>query len=357
MSATRVVFNVVKVAVALALLVLIVMAMSGMFHDKVAPGTVEAAHRPVWQGRTVVVEAAESTIIEKAAGTIQASRRTAVSSKIMAQIKEMTVDAGAVVERGDVLVRLDDRDLRSRVEQARQRMQSAAATLQRAGTDYQRLKQLVDTGAISKSDFDAAAEAYRVAQATLAESQRALEEAEVSLSFAEITAPVSGRVVDRLAEPGDNATPGQPLLHLYDPSALRLEVPVRESLATELVVGASLDVHIDAVDLTLAGSVDEIVPQAEAGARAFTVKVVLPHHDRLYTGMFGRLLLPVGRYERLLVPAAAIAHIGQLHFADVLDAEGRPHRRMVTLGATSPDGRVEVLSGLRAGERVAVPTA
>ena len=131
-------------------------------------------------------------------------------------------------------------------------------------------------------------------------------------------------MVDRLAEPGDTAVPGQPLLRIYDPSLLRVEVPVRESLAVDLRLGQALPVEVPALESRLDGTVDELVPFAEPGARTLLVKVRLPRTEsRLVAGMYAR----------------------------VADAEGRLERRLVTTGERLGD-EIEVLSGLREGERV-----
>jgi multidrug efflux pump subunit AcrA (membrane-fusion protein) len=141
-------------------------------------------------------------------------------------------------------------------------------------------------------------------------------------------------------------------LSLYDPTALRIEVPVRESLLSGLHSGTVLQVRLESQPDLVEGTVDEIVPQAEAGSRTFLVKVGLPRREGVYTGSFGRVIIPAGKRERLLVPAAAVERIGQLTFVTTVDEERRASRRLVTLGPAIGDDHYEVLSGLRAGENV-----
>jgi multidrug efflux pump subunit AcrA (membrane-fusion protein) len=166
---------------------------------------------------------------------------------------------------------------------------------------------------------------------------------------------VNGRVVDRLAEPGDTAVPGAPLLRIYDPGVLRLEVPVRESLAVTLSPGNALHIEIPALDTTMDGKIDEIVPFAEPGARTLLVKIGLPRDPRLYAGMYGRVEIPAGSLKRLWIPPAAVEQVGQLQFVQVVTKDDRLERRLVTTGETDAAGRLEVLSGLAAGERVLLP--
>jgi multidrug efflux pump subunit AcrA (membrane-fusion protein) len=159
-------------------------------------------------------------------------------------------------------------------------------------------------------------------------------------------------IVDRLAEEGDMARPGEPLLVLYDPKSLRLEVPVMENLALKLEVGQPVRIHIDALGRDVEATVDEIVPQAEAASRSFLVKVRLPRSDDLFEGMFGRLRIPVGERRHLCLAIAAIEKIGQLEFVDVVGPGDVLERRYIKTGRIGRPGRVEVLSGLKANERV-----
>ncbi|MDX1653661.1 MAG: HlyD family efflux transporter periplasmic adaptor subunit, partial [Candidatus Competibacteraceae bacterium] len=150
------------------------------------------------------------------------------------------------------------------------------------------------------------------------------------------------------------AVPGQPLLRLYDPDQLRLEASVRESLASRLQRGATLTARIDALDLELPATVDEIVPTADPGSRSFLVKAALPFRADLYPGMFGRLLIPLGTVARLYVPQEAVARFGQLEFVQVPTPQGTARRYIRTAGPGA-EGRLEVLSGLSEGERVILP--
>jgi len=135
---------------------------------------------------------------------------------------------------------------------------------------------------------------------------------------------------------------------------LRVEAPVRESLAVNLHLGEPLGVEVDSLGLRVEGAVDEIVPFAEAGARTLLVKVRLPVDARLYAGLFARVAIPAGERERVLVPEAAVVREGQLEQVWMADASGAAELRSITTGERQTDGRIEVLSGLRPGERVRI---
>jgi RND family efflux transporter MFP subunit len=213
---------------------------------------------------------------------------------------------------------------------------------------------LAERGAVSVSERDSAEAALAVARADLQRAGDALDEARTALSYSTIQAPFTARLVDRFVDPGDTVMPGTPMARLYDPQRLRLEANVRESLAELLRSLEHLDVRIDALDRTVRGRIEEIVPSSDPGSRTFVVKVGLPADPALFPGMFGRLAIPVGVEERFLVPGDAVLRVGQLEFVRVESGEG-VQRRHVRTGQPAEDGLIEVRSGLEPGERVRVP--
>jgi len=319
--------------------------LSGACGDRVEPGEGSVAVERAPEGAiTATVEAVESTVVEPVSGTVASARQTTVSSKILARIAAVTVGAGSVVSEGDVLVRLDARDLDARTREAEEGLRGARARLELARSERDRFEKLFASDVASRQQLDRARSAFAVARAELQAAEERVGEARVGSSYAEIRAPVSGRVVDRLAEPGDTAAPGVPLLRLYDPSALRLEAPVRETLAVRLDVGQPMSVHVEALATSFEGTIEEIVPCAH------------PAHPDLVAGMFGRLEVPAGERRRLLVPREAVSRTGQLEFVTVVGPDDALERRLVTTGPEQGDV-VEVLSGLAAGERVLLRAA
>lgn len=340
---------------ALGGLLLVIAWLAGVFGEKVEPGRVERGERTVSGRETDEVHEIRKEAIEESIGTLKAASRSVLSAKVLATITEIRVTAGDQVEEGDLLIALDDAEFARRLDQARQGLASAEATREQAERDFTRAERLRERDAISPAEFDRYDRDVRVARAEESRARQALAEAEVMLSYTSIRAPKAGRVVDRLAEAGDTARPGEPLLVLYDAASLRLETPVSEQRAVELRVGQTLTAVIDAVGREFETTVDEIVPQADAPSRSFLVKASLPRDEDLYEGMFGRLLIPAGVRRHLCLNADAIVRIGQLEFVDVVTEEGELERRLIKTGAVGMPGRLEVLSGVNAGERVALP--
>lgn len=347
---------VVPLMLGVVVLVLVIAWLSGFFLEKIPAGAAEAPLRKLAPGTpTDIVHEVVKTYYEEAVGTLKAASRTEVSSRVLAPIEKIHVRAGQAVRSGEVLIELDSRQLETQRSQAQANLTAAQAAYENALGDYQRKERAYAARAISKQEFDDAFRNVEVSRAKLIHARQALAETEVLLSYATITAPKAGVVVDRLAEQGDTAQPGVPLLVLYDPDSLRLEVPVMENLAGRIRVGDRLTVRIDALppaEREVEAVVDEIVPQAEMATRSVIVKCKVPRREGMYEGMFGRLLVPAGQRRHLCLNMAALQRIGQLEFVDVVRPRDVLERRFVKTGRTGFPGRIEVLSGLEAGERV-----
>jgi membrane fusion protein, multidrug efflux system len=344
-----------RVGLSVAVIVVLMFYILGSFRHDVIQG----ASRPVPDERPARLTTETVSLLTipantEAVGTVQAEHLAAVTSRVVANILEMRVSAGQQVKNGEILVVLDDRDLRHRVEQAQEAVHGAEATLAQAQSDYKRDKPLFDQQVITPYDFEHTQTNLKTAEANLHRLQQAERETEVSLSYAVIRSPFTGVVVDKLADLGDLAAPGKPLLTMYEQNRLWLEANVPEELVNRIHVNEALTFRIDALDREMRGAVVEMIPSSDPTTRTVVARVRLSATKDVVPGMFGRLLIPVAPEEALTVPALAVIRAGQLTMVDVV-AEGRVERRTVQLGR-AVGSRFEVLSGLMAGETVVVRT-
>lgn len=345
--------KIIAITLAALLLTGLVAWLAGTFQDKVAPGMVDLPATPS-AGTAYTVTSVTEDMTETATGTINARDETSVSARILASIQAIPVRAGDAVKQGDILAQLDDREFKARAEQANQALAAAGAALEETSTDHQRIKALFEKQVASRAEFDRVNAALKSRRADYQRNRQLLEEATTALSFTSILSPIDGKVIERFADPGDTATPGMPLIKIYNPKLLRLDAQVRESLAAGIQIGDTLAAVIDAVHKQLPVTVDEIVPSADPGSRSVTVKGLLPTNASLYPGMFGRLLIPTGKANRIYIPAAAISRMGQLEFVQVTE-NSRPARRYIRSSGENAQGQIEVVSGLRAGETILLP--
>ncbi len=315
------------------------------------PATVKVA-----PARTV-----EVPVFTEGIGTVRSRRQTRIASRVLAEIREILRQPGDQVEEGKPLVLLDSRDLEARVAQAEANLRARDHALHEAEIELGRMKGLVPSGAASEQQLDAANFRVKGAQAEKEAAEKALEQARIALGYATITAPFTGYVFEKRADPGDLAQPGEPILGLYDPKTLRLEAAVEEGMLFAVKVGDAIDVAIDALGKTVQGTVSEAVPAVDPSSRTGVIKIDLPLDASLRPGMFGRARIVFARRPAIAVPTGAIVRRGQLDLVfEVREGETRARMRIVRLGAPVPsvgEEWIEVQAGLRGTERVVVSGA
>ncbi len=364
-----------------AALVVLMLYMAGVFvPDKIGPGTVLLEKDAFSPRETAKAIREEITEFYEAVGTVRPHQETSVESQVQGRIVEVLVRPGDTVKEGDRLVVLDNREFRARLDSARQRIISAQARKEqatqavnaaqaaftRAEAAYKRTQTYYKAEAATRQQMEEAEAAFQQAEAGLkqardglkaAESgirqtEKGVEEARIVQGYTEIRSSAAGEVARRLAEPGDMAFPGKPLVILQTRGALRLEALLPEGLIDRVAIGKELDVVIDALQRKLKGRVTEMAPFADPATRSFLVKVDLPDEKELYPGMFGRLLAPVGKASIVWIPEKGLRRVGQLEMVTArLEDDWR--EVYVTTGKTH-DGRLEILSGLNGGEEIAL---
>lgn len=278
---------------------------------------------------------------EDAPGTVRPRTRARLEAKISGRILRLPVEVGDTVEAGDTVVELDAEEIRARLDQARARLDQAAR-------DRRRMENLLKRQAVTRRQYDQAEAAYRVALA-------AVEEAQTMLQYTAIRAPFSGVITAKLADVGDLALPGKPLLVLDDPRALQVEVFVPESLIDRVALGDPLMVRVPGRKGEITGRVSEVAPAADPATRTFRVKIDLPEDAGIRLGQFVRVAIPAGEVHSVRVPLPAVVRRGQLDLVFVV-ADGTAVMRLVKTGKRVGE-TIEVLAGLDGGETVVVDGA
>ena len=336
--------------------VFLMLGLAGKFTAKVpATPAIQRTEASDIKDRIVPVRVIEVPLSESAVGTIRAVHETTIGSKLLARVMEVDLKAGQKAKKGDVLIRLDDTDLRAKLQQAKAAVGSAEAANNQAAADEKRYAQLVKSKTISQQQYDSAIAVLRTAEAELRRMQAGVTEVEAALDWATIRSPIDGTVIDKKVDVGDMVTPGQMLVTLFDPTHMQLVASVRESLTRRLQVGQTIGVQVEGLSKQCSGTVSEIVPEAQSASRSFQVKVTGPCPTGIYSGMFGRILIPLQEERVLVIPRQAVREVGQLELVEVVE-NGQPSRRAIRTGRTF-DKDVEVLSGLREGEEVLLPVA
>jgi RND family efflux transporter MFP subunit len=338
----------------------------------------------------------------EAVGTVRSHTTSVLSSRIVGSVVAVHVQEGERVERGQLLLEIDDRDAQSHLSKAqaglreagqaaeevergiaaaRSGLEAAGANRELAESTFQRYRTLLERRSVSQQEFEEVQARFRgaVAEETRARemvdsllSRRAqvqsrieqaradVQSAGIHVGYGRILAPIAGVVAARPADVGTQAAPGVPLLTVEDDTRYRFEVAVEESRASQIVPGEAVEVIVDALGgRRVAGKVSEIVPASDPNSRSVTVKIQPDAEGapealgRLRSGFFVRARFEAGTRQALSVPQGAIVRQGQLVGLYVVADDSLARLRLIRTGKTHATA-VEVLSGLAEGERVVV---
>lgn len=287
-------------------------------------------------------------------GTLSPLTEATVKAKVAGELLEVAVREGESVRQGQVLARIDPTEVRARV--AAREADVAAARAQLVWADKNRLTQkaLLDKAFISQNAFDNIQSNYDVAVAKLRSAEAELIVARKSLGDSVLVAPFPGIVAQRHVQPGERVALDAKVITVVNLSRLELEAAVPAAEISRLRVGQEVAFSVDGFgERAFGGRIERINPGTVSGSRSINVYAVIDNPEgELRGGLFAQGAVSLERVEgALVVPASAVREeIGQT-FVYAIEA-GLVKRKNVTVGAPDASGRVQVLQGLAAGERI-----
>lgn len=315
-------------------------------------GTPQAESRPTTNQAptaTHLVTADSLALTVRVEGTVRARHRAEISTRMMARVTDVPVELGARVRAGQTLIRLGGDDIAANRATA-----EAAVTVARAGRDEAarqaaRMDTLLAQDAVARVQRDQAHLGLTQAEAQLAMAEASLHAVETAAGYARIPAPFDGVIVARTVDPGDMAAPGMALLTIESDGGREVALTVAPDVAERLTPGARIAVatrdgrRADGIIRAVAGG-------ADPSLRTVDVRVTVP--ASWPTGVSVTAEIPVGARVGVAIPADAVVRRGQLTGVRVVHGD-IVTLRWVRLGRTMGD-RIEVLSGLDAGETIAL---
>ena len=341
----------------------------------------------------------------EATGSLAGDQQTDVAPQTSGKVVAVGVDIGSPVRRGQMLVRLDDAELKLRVDQAVAQVGQAKAALRQAEEkiglrpgqafdpnrvaevaaarvaldlaekNLRRAEKLIESGDVSRSFYDeqrarrdqlkeqydvAVAQARQnyagvdVARTNVANAEAQLGLARKNLSYANIPAPIDGFVSERPAEIGEYVSPQQKVATIVRTNPLRIRIDIPEQAIPEVRVGQSVSVTTSAwPDRNFSGRVARIAPNVSAESRTLTVEAEIENGSgALKPGQFATVRILQERAEpAVLVPARAVVTEAGVSRVYVIK-DGRAEQRLVQTGQTEGD-LIEIKSGVAADELVA----
>lgn len=306
---------------------------------------------------TVAAAMSQVQLTQKAIGQVDSRSMPAVAAEVAGRVVRIDVDEGSSVRRGQTLAQLDTRDQHIALRGARADVERLQALIANQASTVRRNRELLREQYLPRSTFDESQTQLQVLRAQLASSRAQMASLERKLRRARIVSPVDGRVQARLVSVGDFVGVGKPLFQIVNTRRLRVHLPFPETLAAQLHPG--LPVRLTSPTdpgVTVNGRVSDVRPLIGTANRALDVIVAVPEAKGWRPGasVNGEVIL-AEHPQAVMVPAESVVQRPAGEVVYVIE-NGRAHQRVVTTGVHQA-GRVEIVSGLRGGERIAVAGA
>lgn len=313
------------------------------------------------------VKASSGTLpgLVSATGEVDAVERVNVSPKRQGLLEKLYVDEGDQVKAGQALALMDGGDLRDRIQEYQANLSSAQASLIRSRSEWERRRQLFQSGAISADDYNRALGTYRIDLSAVSAARQRLDQREVERTELIVRAPFDGVISQRYADPGAFVTPtttasttagatSSSIVELAQGMEVVAKVP--ENDLGRLRRGMAASVRVDAFpDRRFAARIRQIAPRAikTNNVTSFEVKLqLLQPAPELRIGMTADIDFQTGRLQAdTLIPTVAVVTEDGKPGVLVVGKEKQPSFRPVELGI-SGGKQTQILSGLRSGERV-----
>jgi RND family efflux transporter MFP subunit len=290
-------------------------------------------------------------VIYEVPGSVVPAQRLQITSRISGFIELVHVDEGDRVELGAALVDIDDAQLEANIRAAEASLVSAKADLADAGADVERYQSLATKQVLAEDQLRDARVRSALASAQVEKMQAELDARREDRRYVRLTSPARALVRERLRDPGDLITAGEPVLRLDVLGPMEFEVFVPSTQVGAVSSGQAVEVVLDHAGTPLMGKVISVVYSADPTTRRYKVRIALPDDSRLAPGQFGSAQLRVGEESVTILPDAAVAERAGIEGVFVIDGENTARFRSVRSGRRWSKER-EVLAGVESGSTV-----
>lgn len=316
------------------------------------PGATKPAAPPL---ATATAELREVELATTAEAVVEAVRQSTVSAQVSGRIVDIRFDVGDRVEKGAVILRIDERAANQAVAASEAQVREAEAALVNARAQFERTRQLLAQKFVSQAALDKAEADYKAAESRMKATLAGAGAAATEKSFTTIVAPYGGVVSARHVQLGEMASPGKPLLTGFDPTGLRVVATVPSAQVPAIQAGAKARIEVPSLGRWVEVKGVTVVPSADPRTHTTQVRLDLPDNAKgLLPGVFARAHFVTGRAPRLMVPREAVLRRSEVTAVYVVGADGAPRLRQVRTGTAADEKSIEILAGLKAGEKVAL---
>ena len=317
----------------------------------------EPESEPVSGVEIRTAEAIHAGVSHSFPGKIESVNRAGLSTIVMGTITMLDVTEGDAVTEGDLLVRIDDNQIRAQRMQLQANMMQAEAHLKHVSNNFERISNLYEKESATSRELDEITAAYQAAQANVKALEAGFDEIDEMFRYTEIRAPFDGVVSSKFFNRGDLAAPGHPILTISDPSSLKITSNVPEALIGNVHKGMTITYSIPSAGVTdREATLTSVNSSGDMMSNQFSIEALLDSGEDLNglkPGMYVNVKAELDETASVRVPESALIHRGQLTGVFALSDENRAVLRWIRTGHAGAEG-VEVISGLAPGERYLV---
>jgi RND family efflux transporter MFP subunit len=297
----------------------------------------------------------EATSSKKLSGTLKSETRSEIGTKVIGEVEEVPFSIGSKVQKGAVILRIRDNDLRAKKAQVEAGLEQVKAQMELVEKDYQRYKALHEQGSATDREWDEIQVNYRKTKAQVTSTENQLSEINDLLSYTRVKAPYTGIIAAKYVEEGDIASPGRPLIAIEKEGSFTLVASVPETDIHHISRMDTLPVSIPSAGLDdLLAVVTQVSASGDPMSRQFKIELTILGAEQylsLRSGMYAEINLIQPAEYSLFVPNTAIVERGQLKGIYVVSSGEEAVLRWITTGSEDKE-RIELLSGVKVGERI-----
>jgi len=326
-------------------------------------GLLSALVASVFAFETATAVKKEIDIKKEYVADVYSPKQVMVATRVMGYIKNINVEEGDVVKKGDELFTVDPSDIYSMLNQARGAvLQAQSGVLMAemayadAKRDYDRFKTLYENGAVSQRDFekmklmmDIRKKQVDMAKGMLKQAKAGLNMAENQLKYAKVKSPIDGVVTMKMKKVAEMALPGYPVVVLSDVHNLKAKSFVKEEDIDKFRIGMPVTIKVPAAKKEFEATVSTIIPSADNATHSYIVKYQFKQTKGLLPGMYAKAVVTIGKKEAVLVPFSALTTRSGIVGVFVIEGDTV---RFVPVKQVAQEKEMIAVKGLEGGEEV-----
>ncbi len=291
-------------------------------------------------------------------GTVQGVNNATISTRIMGIVTDVPVKVGDYVKKGNLLLSIDNKDVKAQLAQAKANLVRAEAHFENVKKNYNRFSNLFKKKSATQKELDDITTQLKAAKSQLNMAEESVNQVEAQLSYSDVRAPFDGVITSIQIKSGSLANPGMPLLAIEENRNFEVRGTVSESDIFKVKANQIVTIEIPAMNKTLEGRISELGSSSTNLGGQYEMIVSIPKMDHMYSGMYAKVHIPnesTGN-SSIFIPKKVLIQKGQLTGLYTLSESNTAILRWIQTGQEIGQ-KVEVVAGLKAGETYVVKSS